>query len=116
MIGLDPESISGTGSRRRCLATAEPGDTVRIRRIHFEVVRDLCRELGIREGDELRCLRRTANQVVVEFPECHTVALEPQYAQFVEVYGSSDAELAEEAAAEGHVLGGPTGRGRAGPA
>lgn len=67
------------------LATAAPGESFHVRRIHFGLVRDRCADLGMREGDLLRCLRVTAGEVVVEFPEGHTTALELDYARFVEV-------------------------------
>lgn len=69
----------------RSLADARPGERVGIRRIHFDEVRFRCAELGIREGETLRCLRHTAGEVVVEFPECHTTALEARLACFVEL-------------------------------
>lgn len=69
----------------RSLAAAAPGERFLIKRIHFALVRDRCSELGIREGEVLRCLRNTAKEVVVEFPQRHTTALEIHYARFVEL-------------------------------
>lgn len=69
----------------RSMAAASPGERFRVRRIHFGLVRDRCSELGIREGDVLRCLRSSAHEVVVQFPERHTAALELDYARFVEL-------------------------------
>lgn len=69
----------------RSLAAAVPGERFQIKRIHFGLVRERCSELGIREGEVLRCVRNTAKEVVVEFPQRHTTALEMHYARFVEL-------------------------------
>lgn len=67
------------------LAEARPGERVRIRKVHVSANREHCAELGIREGEDLLCLRQTPAQVVVQFPECHTAALERGRARFVEL-------------------------------
>ena len=67
------------------LATAEPGVEVRVRRIHFGMVRDRCAELGLHEGTSVRCLRHTPEEVVLRAGRRGPVTLEHHYARFVEL-------------------------------
>lgn len=67
------------------LAEARPGTRVRIRQVHFAANRAYCAEIGIREGQDILCLRQTPARVVVQFPESHTAALDRQRACFVEL-------------------------------
>lgn len=67
------------------LAHARPGERIRIRRVHLSTNRAHCAELGIREGEEVVCLRQTPMEVVVQFTESHTASLDREHARFVEV-------------------------------
>jgi len=69
----------------RSLAAADAGEVVEIRRILFGVLRALCGELGIREGDAVRCRAATPGHLLLETPGGRTVTLERDWARFVQV-------------------------------
>lgn len=81
------------------LATAEPGIEVRVRRIHFGMVRDRCAELGLHEGTSVRCLRHTSEEVVIRSGQRGPVTLEHHYARFVELH-PGDGETARASGGE----------------
>ena len=57
----------------------------RIRKILFDMVQNHCLELGFREGDTVRCLRRDASELEVRLPSGMAHRLPTAYAWFVEV-------------------------------
>lgn len=57
----------------------------RIRRILFGMVEDHCHELGLFEGDTVRCLRRDAGELEVRLATGTIRRLPTEYAWFVEV-------------------------------
>jgi hypothetical protein len=64
---------------------ASPVHTYRVRDVVFGLVRDRCLQLGIDEGMEIRCLRRTREVVTIELPDGTLRELELAYAWFVPV-------------------------------
>jgi hypothetical protein len=60
----------------RSLAATSTGQTVEIRRILFAALRSHCSELGILEGDVVRCRAGTASQLMLETPSGRTVAID----------------------------------------
>jgi len=54
-------------------------------RIRMGMVQDRCWEMGLRQGQEIRCRRRSREGVTVELPGGEVGALEFPYAWFVEV-------------------------------
>jgi hypothetical protein len=67
------------------LGAAEPGARYRISDLVFSLVRDRCRELGLEEGDEIRCLENRRWWLELERPDGSSVLLESDYAWFVQV-------------------------------
>lgn len=65
------------------------GRTYAIRRIVFDLVKNRCAELGLGEGETVRCRRRDHENVVVELSDGTVRALELTYARFVEVEPTS---------------------------
>lgn len=57
----------------------------RIRKILFGMVQDHCHELGMREGDTVRCLRKDAQELEVRLATGTVMHLPNEYAWFVEV-------------------------------
>ena len=57
----------------------------RVKRILFGLVRDRCFDMGLQEGQEVRCRDRTREQVLLELPGGGVHSLELPYAWFIEV-------------------------------
>ena len=70
----------------------DPCSTVEVSRILFGLVRDRCAEIGLAEGERIRCRDRDHETVTLEMPTGTLKSLELYYAWFVEV-----APVAEEA-------------------
>ncbi|HWV56546.1 MAG TPA: hypothetical protein VNZ57_03660 [Longimicrobiales bacterium] len=69
----------------RSLAAVDTGDIVEIRRILFDVLRGLCADLGVREGDVVRCRANTASHLLLETAGGRTVTLERDWARFIQI-------------------------------
>ena len=67
------------------LAATRTGDCVEIRRILFGALRDLCSDLGLFEGQWVRCRAGTTSQLMLETPDGRTVALQRDWARFIQV-------------------------------
>lgn len=67
------------------LAATRTGDCVEIRRILFGALRDLCSDLGLFEGQWVRCRADTASQLMLETTDGRTVALQRDWARFIQV-------------------------------
>ena len=67
------------------LASAAAGEPLRVQTILFDSLRHACRELGVHEGDLVRCRRGTGSQLVLETDAGRTVALQREWARFIQV-------------------------------
>jgi len=67
------------------LATAEPGRRYRVSRVLFDLVRNRCRELGFREGDEVTCTSNDGEGVVLQCRTTRGARIEREYAWFIKV-------------------------------
>ncbi|HEX7089061.1 MAG TPA: FeoA domain-containing protein [Longimicrobiales bacterium] len=87
--------MSGPSSpvRARSLAATASGEAVEIKRILFEALRELCADLGVREGDLVRCRAETPSQLLLETPTGRTVALARDWARFIQVVSPGPAAL-----------------------
>jgi hypothetical protein len=74
-----------TQAHVRSLATSAVGDQVRVELILFEGLRAHCAQIGIREGDRLRCCSVTPATLVFETSAGTLVALEQKWACFIQV-------------------------------
>ncbi|MDZ7780752.1 MAG: hypothetical protein U5R14_12585 [Gemmatimonadota bacterium] len=63
----------------------EGGGAYRIRRILFGMVRDRCTELGLSEGDIIRCTHRDREMVEVRLSSGCKKKLDLAYAWFIKV-------------------------------
>ncbi len=68
----------------------DDGQHYRIRRILFGMVGDRCRELGLTEGERVRCLERDHDGVEVQLSDGAVRTLDLTYAWFVEVEPAED--------------------------
>ena len=75
------------------LAATRSGEAVEIHRILFQGLREHCSDLDIHEGDVLRCRADTASQLILETPNGRTVALQRDWARFIEVIPDVPAPL-----------------------
>ena len=72
---------------RESLGGVRHGDLrpYRIRKILFGMVQNRCHELGMREGDTIRCLRKDAQGLEVRLSSGKVRQLPNEYAWFIEV-------------------------------
>ena len=80
------------------LAVARPGGRYRVTEIVYSLVRDRCEELGIRRGDELRCLEMQRWTLQLELTDGRGVLLERDYAWFIQVEPVAQSTAAGEEA------------------
>ncbi len=69
----------------RSLAAADTGEAIEIRRILFGALRTLCADLGVHEGEVVRCRACTPSQLLLETPAGRVVALERDWARFIQI-------------------------------
>lgn len=65
--------------------SAEADGAFRVRRILFGVVKDRCRELGLEEGDTIRCRRKDHDGVEIELSSGDRKRMDLTHAWFIEV-------------------------------
>ncbi|HEX6134465.1 MAG TPA: FeoA domain-containing protein [Longimicrobiales bacterium] len=67
----------------RTLASLAPGESGTVSQIVFGALRALCDDLGIREGDAVRCRAGTAGVLILDTEDGHTVSLARDWARFI---------------------------------
>ena len=67
----------------RTLAMLRPGETATVGSILFGALRTLCGDLGIREGETIRCRAGTAGVLILDTQDGHTVSLARDWARFI---------------------------------
>jgi hypothetical protein len=67
----------------RTLASLAPGETATVHSFIFGALRSLCRDIGIREGDGVRCRAGTAGVLLLDTADGHTVSMARDWARFV---------------------------------
>jgi hypothetical protein len=77
--------LAFTQAHSRSLVHSASGDLVQVEHILFEGLRAHCADLGISEGDRLRCRSVTPTALVLETPAGRVVAIEREWAQFIQV-------------------------------
>ncbi len=75
----------------RSLAAADRGEMIEIRRILFGALRELCAELGLHEGEVVRCRAGTPSQLLLETQGGRVVALDRDWARFIQIVSQPDA-------------------------
>jgi hypothetical protein len=79
----------------RSLADVAPEQTVRVERILFEMLRELCHSKGLDEGDLVECRRASDKVVILRNGAGRSVIVDADWARFVQVSLSEPAERAE---------------------
>lgn len=69
----------------RPLATLAPGEAGTVDAILFGALRALCSDIGIREGETVRCRAGTAGVLIVDTQDGHTVSVARDWARFIRV-------------------------------
>jgi hypothetical protein len=76
----------------RTLATLSPGETARIASFDYDAVRGLCGDLGIREGELIRCRAGTGGMLVLDTADGRTLSLARDWARYIRVALDAAAE------------------------
>ena len=71
--------------RWRSLTTVTPGSAVEVREILGEGLRAFCHEIGINEGEVLRCRADGATHKIMVTASGRTIVIEQDYARFINV-------------------------------
>jgi hypothetical protein len=67
------------------LAMLGPGQSATVEAIVFAALRTMCGDLGIREGESVRCRAGTAGVLVLDTEDGHVVSLARDWAHFIRV-------------------------------
>jgi hypothetical protein len=74
-----------SAARMRSLADIEPFEIVRIERILFDTLKDLCHGIGLAEGDVVSCRRASRAVLLLETAERRTLIIDCDWARFIQV-------------------------------
>lgn len=80
-----------TNLQLRSLDAVRAGDTVQVARIPFFTLAKVCQDLGIGEGDVLRCRAEGRMHIVLENGAGRTVVLERGWSRYIGVTDDSRA-------------------------
>ncbi|HUF50702.1 MAG TPA: ferrous iron transport protein A [Longimicrobiales bacterium] len=75
--------MSGAVKVSRALATLEPGEGGTVEAIQYGALRALCSDLGIREGEKVRCRAGRGSMLVLDTQDGHTVSLARDWARHI---------------------------------
>jgi hypothetical protein len=67
----------------RTLANLLPGESAQVHAFLFGALRRACGDLGIREGEEVRCRAGTGGVLVLDTQAGETVTLAREWARFI---------------------------------
>jgi hypothetical protein len=73
------------------LASAAPGNAVRVRRILFDSLRAYCGQRGLRDGGPVTLLEADPTEVLLRHHDGTMIRCPAEYARFVEVAPEADA-------------------------
>jgi hypothetical protein len=91
--------IAPDRSARMSLAAVRDGEKVRIERILFDKLKDVCHSLGIEEGKTVRCRRNARAVLLLETGGARTIIIDQDWARFVQVLMKEEHENCAEATA-----------------
>lgn len=69
----------------RTLASLLPGESGTVQSFLFGSLRSLCDDLGIRQGETVRCRAGTAGVLILDTQDGHTVSVARDWARFIRV-------------------------------
>jgi hypothetical protein len=67
----------------RTLASLAPGDSGTVESFLFGSLRSLCNDLGIRQGETVRCRAGTAGVLILDTQDGHIVSVARDWARFI---------------------------------
>lgn len=67
------------------LAMLSPGESARVEAIVFGALKTLCGDLGIREGESVKCRAGTAGVLVLDTEDGHVVSLARDWARYIRI-------------------------------
>lgn len=76
----------------RSLASAVAGERLAIRRIRSTQAAELCKRLGMCEGDAVECRANTASRLLLRTPSGKVISLEHDWARYVQIETAENAE------------------------
>jgi hypothetical protein len=79
------DMIQIADGRVRSLAEVEPDELVRVERILYRVLRELCATLGVHEGDQLICRGSFQSRVVLQSETGRRVLIDRDWARFIRI-------------------------------
>lgn len=85
-------STAYTSEPVRSLAAADAGEAIEIRRILFGALRVHCADLGVHEGEVVRCRACTPSELLLETSVGRVVALERDWARFIQIGPTDQSE------------------------
>jgi hypothetical protein len=68
------------------LATLSPGQSATVHSIVFGALRTLCGDIGIREGERVRCRAGTAGVLVLDTEDGQVVTVDREWARFIRIH------------------------------
>jgi hypothetical protein len=69
----------------RGLAALEPGETGQIDSFLFDSLRSLCGDIGLRDGDVIRCRAGSAGVLILDTESGRTISLARDWARYIRV-------------------------------
>jgi hypothetical protein len=75
--------LGAVGPASRTLATLHPGESGTVGPIIFDALRALCGDIGIHEGDGVRCRAGTAAVLVLDTDSGRTVSMARDWARYI---------------------------------
>ncbi|MEX2283409.1 MAG: hypothetical protein WEE89_13080 [Gemmatimonadota bacterium] len=82
---FDRGAVTPTPNNSISLAAIEPNQVVKIEKLLFASLERLCADLGLREGDLVRCRASSTRRLYLSTVDARTVAIDRDQARFVQV-------------------------------
>lgn len=94
---MNASESTRNGESVRSLADATPGELIRVQLIVFEFARTSCWDLGIRQGEVLRCTEAGEAMVTVVRKDGGHLRVPTECARFVAIQAAEEAPVASVA-------------------
>jgi hypothetical protein len=75
--------LGAINPRNRTLASLRPGESGTVDGFIFDALRSLCRDIGIREGEGVRCRAGTGGVLLLDTADGRTISMARDWARFV---------------------------------
>lgn len=74
-----------TDDGARSLAGVRPSERVRVDQILYGILRDVCHDIGLHEGDTVLCRSTSTSCLVLESEQHRRLVIDPDWARFISV-------------------------------